>query len=249
LKFKVNNVGATVVEVENNVRTLGGYASLSQLKNIVQDSNSIPISEDSLMQTIQYSTQAVLVVRVPDFKLDSLLTSLSKLSTMIFSREIHCDDVSIQLLASLQKSRRSATANQRLKTDIDLRGKKLSDIGEMEKTLEEKEAASDDAKISSLTMEEAVKFSNVSIEISQDPFIHYTNLARQRVMPVYSTPYLTQIMESFSSGWQILKDLTILIKKFWSVLLILVVIYILFIRYFPTDRKILRETVVSKSSN
>ena len=225
LRFKTNDVGAAIIEAENKVRALGGYVSLSMMKNSIQDSNNVQKTEDSLIRTVRYLTQAELVLRVPDTELDSLLTSLARTSTMMYSREIHCDDVSIQLLDSKLNRKRAETAGQRLKTDIDNRGKKLVDIGEMEKSIEEKDAFKDDAQIESLHLKDAVKYSTVSIEISQEPFIQYTEIARERTIPEYKLPFLTQLGESFSAGWQFLQDLTVFITKFWSALLVTGVVF------------------------
>jgi hypothetical protein len=231
LKFKANDIAAAIIESENKVRALGGYVSLSTMKNSVQDSNSIPITADSLMRTVRYLTSADLVLRLPDNQLDSLLASLSKVSTMMYHREIRCDDISIQLLENKLKTQRAETTGWRLNSDINQRGKKLVDIGEMEKSIEEKDAARDDAKIASLTLKDAVKYSTVSVEISQESFIQYTEIARERIIPEYKLPYSAQLGESFSAGWQFLKDLTIYIARFWSVLLLMGLVFIIYRRW------------------
>ena len=227
LKFKTNDVSTAIVEAENKVRSLGGYVSLSVMKNSILDSGSTPKTEDSLIRTVRYLTHAELELHVPDIELDSLLTSLTKVSTMMYSREIHCDDVTFQELDNKFKKERAETAGQSLKTDIDRRGKKLSEISEMEKSVEEKEATKDDTKIASLNLTDAVKYSTVSIEISQEPFIQYTVIARERTIPEYKLPYSTQLWESFAVGWQFLKDLTIFIAKFWGIILIAGVILLM----------------------
>jgi hypothetical protein len=238
LKFKVNKVDDAVMDIENKTRELGGFVSLSQLKNRIQDSTSVSLSQDSSLQTIGYVTEGYIVLRVPDYRLDSLLFVLNPFSTMMLSREIHADDMRIQMLNNQLIHQRAEKTNQRIEREIDQKGKKLSEIEQAEKTMEEREESADNAKISNLTLDDAVRFSTVSIEIYQDPSIRYTEIARERKINEYETPFLYQAGESFSSGWQLLKDLVILLTKYWSIMLLFGIGYVVLDKYIRTNKKI-----------
>jgi Domain of unknown function (DUF4349) len=238
LKFKVNKAEDAVRDIEFKSRTLGGFVSFSHLQNSVEDSNSILLSYDSSLQSIHYRTEAVLIVRVPDYQLDSLLDDVGHLSSVMLNREIRCDDVRMQMLANRLSHQRAIKTNQRLAADIDSRGKKLSEIEQAEKTIEEKDEAADNARLSNLTLDDAVKFSTVSIEIYQDPVIVYKQIAREKITTGYQTPFLTQLGESFSTGWLWAEDLIVSFTKYWSILLLMAIGYILFLKYFRDGKKV-----------
>ena len=139
-------------------RALGGFVSFSHLQNSAQDSNNILLSRDSAIQSIHYRTEGVVTVRVPDYRMDSLLEYVSSLSSIIVNREIRSEDVRKQILANRLSHQRAIKFNQRLATDIHLKGRKLSEIEEAEKTMEEKEESADNAKLSNLTLDDAVNF-------------------------------------------------------------------------------------------
>ncbi|HEV3224758.1 MAG TPA: DUF4349 domain-containing protein [Puia sp.] len=241
LKFKVSKVEDAVIDIENKARALGGFVNLSRLKNIIQDSTNISISQDSSLQTIHYVTEGFLILRVPDYRLDSLLTILNPLSTLTLNREIRADDVRIQMLTNNLSNQRAIRTSHRMEHDIDSKGKKLSDIEEAEKTREEREESADNAKISNLTLDDAVRFSTISIEIYQDPGIRYARIVRDRRINEYQSPFISQVSDSFESGWQLLKDLIIALTRFWSVFVLCILAYFVFIKYFQVMKKIKTE--------
>jgi hypothetical protein len=242
LKFKVNQVEETVRDIEFNSRALGGFVSFSHLQNAVQDSASILLSRDSTLQLIHYRTEAVLVLRVPDYRMDSLLANIGRLSYVMLNREIRCDDVRLQMLANQLSHQRAVKINQWLATAIDSRGKKLSEIEQADKTMEEKDEAADNAKLSNLTLDDAVKFSTISIEIYQDPIIVYEQFARGKIVTEYQAPFLFRLGESFSGGWQVVEDMIVFIIKYWGILVLSCICYIPFIRYVRAEKKI--KTVI-----
>jgi hypothetical protein len=238
LKFKVNKVDDAVIDIENKIRSFGGFVNLSRLENIIQDSTNVFISQDSTLQTIHYITEGFLILRVPDYLMDSLLTILNPLSTFTLNREIHADDVRIQMLTNNLSNQRAIRTSRRIEHDIDVKGKKLSDIEEAEKTREEREESADNAKISNLTLDDEVRFSTISIEIYQDPVIRYTRILRDRRINEYQLPFISQVSDSFESGWQLIKDLIIALTRFWSVFVLCILAYFVFIKYFQVMKKI-----------
>jgi hypothetical protein len=238
LKFKVNKVEDAVIDIENKTRVFGGFVNLSRLNNRIQDSMNVSISQDSSLQIIHYVTEGFLILRVPDYRMDSLLTILNPLSTLMLSREIHADDARIQMLANRLSNQRAIRTSHRMEHDIDVKGKKLSDIEDAEKAREEAEESADNAKISNLTLNDAVRFSTISIEIYQDPGIRYTGIVRERRINEYQPPFLSQLSDSFANGWQLLKDLIIGLTRFWSVFVLCMLAYFVFIKYFQGMKKI-----------
>jgi hypothetical protein len=238
LKCKVNKAEDAVRDIELKSRTLGGFVTFSHLQNSVQDSNSILFSQDSSLQSIHYRTEAVLIVRVPDYQLDSLLDDVGHLCSVMLNREIRSEDVRMQILANRLGNQRAIKTNRRLAADISTRGKKLSEIEQTEKTMEEKDEAADNARLSNLTLDDAVKFSTVSIEIYQDPVLVYKQFAREKIVTEYQVSFVTRVRESLTGGWQLVEDVIVSVLNYWSILVLLGLGYVLFVKYFQDGKKV-----------
>lgn len=238
LKSKVRSVRESISEIEIKTRALGGYVSYSHFLNNILDSTAISVTEDSSLQIMHFNTAGFLTLRVPDYRMDSLLAELAPLYTMMVNREIRADDVSISMLAGQLNRQRFLSARERLVIDIHSKGRKLSDIEHAENTLEEKRASADEAKISNLRMEDAVQYSTVTMEIYQEPGILYTELPKERIIEEYQKPFFSQIGESFSYGWQLLKDILIIVSRYWAIMLLVILGYNLVAKSFQTRKKL-----------
>ncbi len=104
--------------------------------------------------------------------------------------------------------------------------------------MEEKDETADNAKLSNQTLDDAVKFSTISVEIYQDPIIVYRQYVREKIVTEYQTTFLTQLRESFENGWQLVEDIIIFIIKYWSILVLGCICYALFIKYIHAAKKI-----------
>ena len=124
LKFKVHEVPESVQFIENKTRQLGGFVSYSTITNNINDSTGFPVSTDTLLQTIHYTTQGFLTLRIPDHQLDSFLSLLNPISVFLVSREVKCEDVSLQLLSNQWNNRRAVQNNRRAAADIHQYSKK-----------------------------------------------------------------------------------------------------------------------------
>jgi Domain of unknown function (DUF4349) len=238
LNFKVNNVNDAVIEIENKTRALGGFVNYSRLDNIVQDSTCRVISQDSSMQTIHFMTKGFLVLRVPEDQLDSLLTALNLISTTMMHREITADDIRIQLYENQLSRLRSSKFNRRMADAIDRNGKKLLDIEGAERSIYEKEESADNAIISNLTLDDSVGFSSISVEIYQIPGIRFTEVATERKIPEYETPFFSRLADAISNGWQLIKELILFLAGYWSIIGSCILVYFVFNKYIHISKKI-----------
>jgi hypothetical protein len=238
LNFKVTNVDDAVIQIENKTRALGGFVNYSRLDNIVQDSTCRVISQDSSVQTIHFMTKGFLILRVPEDHLDSLLTALNFISTTMLHREITADDIRIQLYENQLSRLRSSKFNRRMADAIDRNGKKLLDIEGAERSIYEKEESADNAIISNLTLDDSVGFSSISVEIYQNPGIRYTEVAIERKIPEYETPFFIRLADAISNGWQLIKELILFMAGYWSIIGSCILVYLVFNKYIHVSRKI-----------
>jgi Domain of unknown function (DUF4349) len=248
LRCNVNKVDDAVTGIEEKTRALGGFVSFSRMKNTIQDSTGKSTSADSSIQTIHFTTEGLLVLRVPDYQLDSLVAALRPLAIFMLNREISAEDVHIQMLSNQLINQRALKTQHRITADIDVKGKKLSDIEQAEKTAEDREEAADNAKLTNLSLEDKIEYSTISVELYQDPGIRYTTVAQERNITKYEPPFLDQLGESFSSGWQMVKELVISVARYWSILLLCGFGYFIFMKYFLTVKKEMLTTSKNQAS-
>src|SRR5450432_991842 len=248
LRCNVNKVDDAVTGIEEKTRALGGFVSFSRMNNTIQDSKGKSISADSSIQTIHFATEGLLVLRVPDYELDSLVAALRPLAIFMLSREISAEDVHIQMLSNQLINQRATRTRRRITADIDMKGKKLSDIEQAEKTAEERDEVADNAKLANLSLEDKINYSTISVELYQDPGIRYTTVARERNITEYEPPFLDQLGESFSSGWQMVKELVISVARYWSILLLCGFGYFIFMKYFLAVKKEMPATLKNQVS-
>lgn len=238
LKFKVNKVDDAVIEIENKTRALGGFVNYSRLNNYIRDSSCKAISQDSSIQTIHFMIEGFLILRVPDYRMDSLLTALNPLSTIMINREITTEDMRIQMFGNQLTHRRIIKSNHRIANAISRNGRKLSDIEKAERAMEEQEEAADNAHISNLTLEDSEKFSTITVGLYQDPATRYAEVVRDRKITEYEAPFFSRMSESFSNGWQLVKDLIVLLVSYWSVIIFCLIGYFALYKYVRFSKRV-----------
>jgi len=237
LNFKVTNVNDAVIKIENKTRALGGFVNYSRLDNIVQDSTSRVISQDSSVQTIHFMTKGFLILRVPEDHLDSLLAALNFISTTMLHREITADDIRIQLFENQLSRQRASKFNHRMADAIDRNGKKLLDVESAERSMYEKEESADNAIITNLTLDDSVGFSSISVEIYQNPEIRYTKVATEIKIPEYETPFFSRLADAISNGWQLIKELILFMAGYWSIIAACLLAYFILNKHIHISKK------------
>jgi hypothetical protein len=228
LKFKVQNVMEATSFIENKTGQMGGFVSNASLISSVQDSTSTSVSPDSALQTLHYSVQGQLILRVPDNRLDSLLNVVQTLSRFLVYRNITAEDVSLRLLTNQWGNHRADYSRQRISNDINRQESKLSETIKAEDKFDEQAANADQAALSNLALEDAIQFSTVSISIYQDPGIQSSLLIRDKPVVPFDLSFWSQVRVSAGEGLQILEDLAIFIVRIWALIAIAVLIWFVY---------------------
>lgn len=237
LKFKVREVSESVQFLENKTRQLGGFVSYSTITNSTEDSTAFPVDRDSVLQTIHYTTEGFLTVRVPDDQLDSFLAIINPLSVFLVRREVRTEDVGLQWLANQWTRQRAITNKQRTVSDMHKRSKYPDSQLDIEQRMDQQAETADQAKLNNLTLEDAVRYSTVSLVIYQDPTTMVSKFMKPPVVEEYGTSFVDQMGQSLTEGWLLLKLLIINLARIWSLLLIVLASLIIYYRFFVARRK------------
>lgn len=219
-QYKVKDVAQTTYNIENTTSKIGGFVTFTELKSTVNDKSETRVSQDSILETTKFTVENNITIRVPNTKLDTLLTSFRKEIAFLDFRIIKADDVSLQLLSNKMEQKRSSTTEKRVEKAIDSKGKKLNQIIDAEDNLASKKEANDTKTLENLAMNDQVNFSTVTIKLYQKEEIKNELYASEKNINKYRPHLGLQIWDSLKTGWFMLEGIVAFITQLWALFLI-----------------------------
>ena len=220
IKFKVKDVAKSTYAIENSIVKHGGFVTFTDLKSNINQKSETKISQDSILETIQYTVDNTITFRVPNTQLDTVLKSMVKEINFLDSRLIKADDVSLQLLSNKLAQKRIKNSQSRLEKGIDTKGKKLNDITTAEDKALDKATESDATILNNLSLEDQVNFSTVTLYLYQRETTKQEVIANEKSVNEYRPNIGLQIWDSLKTGWFILEGIIAFVVQLWSVFLI-----------------------------
>ena len=219
-QYKVKDVAQTTYNIENTTSKIGGFVTFTELKSTVNDKSETRVSQDSILETTKFTVENNITIRVPNTKLDTLLTSFRKEIAFLDFRIIKADDVSLQLLSNQMTQKRSSTTEKRVEKAIDDKGKKLNQIIVAEDNLASKKEANDTKTLENLAMNDQVNFSTVTIKLYQREEIKNELYASEKNINKYRPHLGLQIWDSLKTGWFMLEGIIAFVTQLWALFLI-----------------------------
>lgn len=217
IKFKVKNVTQSTYAIENATNKFGGFVTNTNLQSIISEKEETKISQDSSVVTTKYSVKNNITIRVPNTKLDTVIKTIAKQIDFLDYRVIKADDVSLKMLSNDLAQNRNSNHEDRLAKAIDTKGKKLNDIVSAEDDLEFKKEQNDNSKLESLSLNDQVNFSTLTIQLYQPETAKQEKISN---FNVFRQNFGTQILDSLASGWFILEGIIAFVARLWSLILI-----------------------------
>jgi hypothetical protein len=228
LKFKVKNVIDATTNIEDIINRQGGLVTYTNLNNTIDNSSTAIISADSTLETTYYTVTNTMTIRIPNSKLDTKLKQVAGFVDFLDSRTIKADDVILRLVSDSLSRKRYSKISQRLTSDIDKKGKKLSELTDVEDLLTEQQEQGDNAAIESLSLAEQVRFSIITLNLHQRQSIQQELIANAKNINVYKSGFGKQLQDAFTDGWEILESLFVIIAHFWGLWLLIIAVYFLY---------------------
>jgi hypothetical protein len=239
MRFRVKNSADATLRIEDIALRNGGFVINSHLNTELELRQTTPISRDSALEITRYSIHSQLVIRVPYRMLDTTLRSIGRLSDFLDLRHVNASDVELQMLEQELASLREGIYRRELERSEENKTSPKADRARSSR------AASDQARIETLKLEDAIRFSTVTVDIYQLPQIRQTMVANTEV-PIPQLPLAAQIGGALHSGGEILMLLLLGIVHVWSLILLAILGY--FTWKWLRKRKTLVRTNVQKSS-
>jgi len=219
MRFRVKNTAASTLRIEDITLSNGGFVINSNLNSDVELRQTTPISQDSALETTRYSIHSQLVIRVPYRLLDTTLRSIGNLSDFLDLRHVNAADVGLQMLEQELVRLREGIYRSDLNQSEENKMRPKADRGRASR------AASDQARIETLKLEDAIRFSTVTVDIYQLPQIRQTIVANTAV-PIPKQPLAIRLGEALRSGAEILLFLFLGVVHLWGVILLALVAFL-----------------------
>lgn len=231
MKFRVKNVITTTYRVEDLVGDAGGYVSYTNLHSDIDYKTITPVSADSLLETLHYTVSDEMTLRVPNTKLDSLLKAMARYVDYLDYRIIKANDVSLQIITNRMSRARMDKHEERLEKAIDTKGLKPNEKAYAEDRLFNKEAQADAATIATISMQDQVDYSTVSLTIYQREGVKRTVIANDKNIDAYEPGMGLQLLDALKLGWKMLVKLLVLVADCWALVALAVGLFLLFRKY------------------
>ncbi|MCA6440090.1 MAG: DUF4349 domain-containing protein, partial [Chitinophagaceae bacterium] len=162
-------------------------------------------------------------LRVPHQLLDSLLKAINTTATNFDYRIVETEDISLSLQENILKEKRLTVSQNRLANAVQEKGKKMSEVSNVENTLFDKQIEKDNALLESLANNDKVAYSTIKLELYQQPVFTSTMTAFYKPVEPYQLGFGRRMINSFLVGWDIVLDILVGITKIWWLLLILLI--------------------------
>ena len=242
MKFRVKDVKDATSKIENIVKQNQGFVTYTNLKSNINNQETVHKSMDSSLESIRYTVDNDMVIRVPNVKLDSTLTAIATLVDYMDYRIIKADDVALQIKANQKAQTRALQHGQRIQNAIANKKGKLSETTQAEVATSDQQENADNAEINNLSLMDQVAYSTVSISMYQRVETKYWVIANDE-NNIIKTGMGIRIWDSIKTGWYIAEDVFIGVLNLWFVLVLAIAGYLIY-RSYSTSRK--KHAVLSK---
>ncbi len=232
LRFRVKNAVKASYSIEDITRHFNGIVTYTHLYSDVERTTTIPVSEDSSLETTYYTMINTIVMRVPNSELDTTLKCIAPLVDFMDYRYIKANNVSLKLFAKRLEQDRLERHNARLAKQVDnTKTKKLSDVTDAENDMLAKDEMKDNAMLDNLRTEDSIKYSAITIYLYQRQSLKRELIANDKNINAYEPGFGYKFVSAIKFGWNIIVQLVLFFANIWTLILLLVLGVYLYYKY------------------
>ncbi|MCU0417395.1 MAG: DUF4349 domain-containing protein [Cytophagaceae bacterium] len=222
IKCRVKSVYQSAIHIEKIAVQMGGYVATSEISNENKYQTETPISADSTLESITYTTIGNITIRVPVQNLDSTLRAIGPHIDFLDYRKISADDVKLSLLMNELAQKR---ARQPIEEEvISIKGKDSSIIERKKTKLPSAydQSLADEAKIANLKLKKDMAFSTVTIYLYQRSDTKRWKVVNEKNIRSFEPGFTSQLWDAVVFGWTIVQSIIIFLTKIWGIVLLLI---------------------------
>ncbi len=216
INFKVKSVQQSSEKITSLTNQYKGMVMSHSVNSNINNTSDKRISEDSVMRISAFYTSAQMTVKVPSIKLDEYLDSVAKLGVYVSTRSMDIEDKSLDYLSAKMKlNSRKDMVDQQKKGKIII--KDPSAVLNLRDDLV-------DEQIYNRKIDDAVKYSVVNLNFYQSNTIFKEVIANDNPAS-YNLPLFKRVVLGLSDGWNLFKELLIVLINAWALILAGVVLW------------------------
>jgi len=220
LKIKVNKVIEATYIIENIVAKHDGFVTFTNLTSQVNEFIETPLNNDTVLETTKFMVLNNMVIRVPNYNLDTVLKCIAPLVQFLDFRTIKANDVSLSLLANRFAQIRNNNSRARLEDAVAQQGKKLTEINDVENNIIQRNEQADEARIANLELKDKIQYSTINLELYQHQEIKRSKEINDKNMNAFEPSLAVKILHSLQFGWSIFESFLLFLIKFWPIVLL-----------------------------
>jgi len=240
IRFRVKDVQQTKEKLSERIKAQGGTIAEFSTESIIQETQKVKLSADSLKEITAYRTEGYLVARVPAERLDDFTNTIAKMALFVDRQSMKLDDQSLIYLANKLKADNREDAVRRINK---LATKKSPNV---ETSLLIKDDYVD-KKIQNLLIDSRVKYSTITLNFYQDNTIKTMTVANDNVYD-YKPGFANRLWLSITNGWTIFKEIILGIANLWMLIIVGLALFFI-IRYFVKKDKKARDLLARNWAN
>jgi len=213
VNMEVSDVYQATIYIENALKEMGGFVTLSNYRSEVLEEKVFPQSDEKSMLVREYITKNQMQVRVPTEKLSDFLKQLNDKNIFLRERIITAEDVSTNIkMAELEKQRMA---------------KHKAQLSQQTNTIKNAEAVNENEreliyqKINDLNLADELKYSTVEIYLSEPKSkISQVEIPNTKSLKnKYQGGFGYSIKEAFADGFYGFQQFLILVAHAWIFIL------------------------------
>ena len=237
LKFKVKNVYQSTIEIENVTSRNDGFVTFTNLSSAIDYVTTTPVSADSSVETTYFTVINNIILRVPNYNLDSTLRAMAHLITYLDYRVIKANDVSLTLAANNMAQRRINNTTQKLNNIADKKNLPTGELSNVQQNIENKQAELDQVKYDKMKLMDEVNYSTVNINIYQRQTLKREMVYNEKSVKPFEPSFGTKLIDALAFSWKIFLAIILFFVRIWIILLIIIVGIIAYRRFFRRKPK------------
>ena len=213
VNMEVSDVYQATIYIENTLKEMGGFVTLSNYRSDVLEEKVFPQSDEKSMLVREYITKNQMQVRVPTEKLSDFLKQLNDKNIFLRERIITAEDVSTNIkMAELEKQRMA---------------KHKAQLSQQTNTIKNAEAVNENEreliyqKINDLNLADELKYSTVEIYLSEpkSKILQVEIPNTKSLKNKYQGGFGYSIKEAFADGFYGFQQFLILVAHAWMFIL------------------------------
>ena len=229
MRFRVKNVQNTKEQLSQTIKAQGGTVAEFSIESVIQETQKVKQSVDSVKEITAYRTEGYLVAKVPSEKLDDFTNTTAKMAVFVDNQSMKMDDQSLTYLSNKSKAGNRLDAVDQIGK---LAAKKSSNV---ETALNIKDDYVD-KRIQNLSIDSKVKYSIITLNFYQDNTIKTAVIANDNVND-YKPDFGNRLWLAIVNGWTIFREIILALSNLWMLILVGIGIYFI-ARHFIRKNKL-----------